>query len=42
MTGLAKKLAVAFVVAVLSVTVGAAAASADGGGSTNGGPRCCV
>jgi hypothetical protein len=42
MSRLSKKFAVAFVVAVLSVTFGAAAASADGGGSTNGGPRCCV
>jgi hypothetical protein len=38
---LAKKVAVAFVVAVLAVPLTAAVATADTGGSTNAGPRCC-
>jgi hypothetical protein len=37
----AKRLAAAFIVAAMAVSFGASAASADGTGSTNAGPRCC-
>jgi hypothetical protein len=37
----ARRLAAAFIVAAMAITFGAAAASADGTGSANAGPRCC-
>jgi hypothetical protein len=42
MSHFAKRIAIAFVVAALAIPMTAAAASADGGGSANAGPRCCL